>query len=89
MCLDGAQLYWHRGFIDAYKGKVLLIVNTATGCGFTSTGWKQLQAAMDIYRSKDFETFRYILIDRDGNIVKKFEPTASLDKVKAAICDIL
>ena len=49
--------------MDAYKGKVLLIVNTAIGCGFSPTGWKQLQAAMDIYRSKDFETFRYILID--------------------------
>ena len=30
----------------------------------TPTGWKQLQAAMNIYRSKKFETFRYVLIDR-------------------------
>ena len=24
--------------LAAYKGKVILIVNTATGCGFTATG---------------------------------------------------
>lgn len=28
-------------------------------------------------------------IDRDGNIVRRFEPTANMDKVKNAICDIL
>lgn len=162
--------------MDAYKGKVLLIVNTATGCGFTPQ-YEELQAiytelhdkgleildfpcdqfghqapgtneeihtfckgrfgiqfpqfgkievngpnALPLYsyltentKFEGFEdanpftkvlmkvvtigkkgsendikwNFTKFLIDRNGNIVKRFEPTASLEKVKAAICDIL
>ena len=33
--------------------------------------------------------FTKILIDRDGNIVARFEPTKSLDEVKARIAEIL
>ena len=33
--------------------------------------------------------FTKFLIDREGNIVKRFEPTASLDKVKSAISELL
>ena len=46
----------------------------------SGTGWNQLQAAMEIYRSKQFETFRYVLIGReDGEIkdqlaVKSYSP---------------
>lgn len=36
----------------------------------TETGWKQLEAAMEIYRSKKFETFRYVLIDRKSGEVR-------------------
>ena len=36
-----------------YKGKVLLIVNTASFCGFTSQ-YKAMQALWDDYKDKDF-----------------------------------
>lgn len=37
-----------------YKGKLLLIVNTATGCGFTPQ-YEGLQMLYDKYQSKGFE----------------------------------
>ncbi len=37
-----------------YKGKVLLIVNTATGCGFTPQ-YDELQDIYDAFRDKGFE----------------------------------
>jgi len=37
-----------------YKGKVLLIVNTATGCGFTPQ-YDELQALYDEFKDKGFE----------------------------------
>ncbi len=47
--------------------------------GLTPTGWKQLQAAMEIYRSKEFETFRYILIDdKTGEIKEQLAITSHM-----------
>lgn len=40
--------------MDMYKGKVLLIVNTATGCGFTPQ-YEGLQMLYDKYKDKGFE----------------------------------
>jgi len=40
--------------LDAYKGKVLLIVNTATGCGFTPQ-YEGLQKLYDTYKAQGFE----------------------------------
>ena len=37
-----------------YKGKVLLVVNTATGCGFTPQ-YKELQAIYDAYKDRGLE----------------------------------
>ena len=39
---------------DIYKGKVLLIVNTATGCGFTPQ-YKELQELYEKYHNEGFE----------------------------------
>ena len=40
--------------LSEYKGKVLLIVNTATGCGFTPQ-YDELQNIYDEFREKGFE----------------------------------
>ena len=40
--------------LDAFRGKVLLIVNTATGCGFTPQ-YEGLQRLYDDYRDKGLE----------------------------------
>ena len=40
--------------LGKYKGKVLLIVNTASGCGFTPQ-YEGLQKIYDEYKDKGFE----------------------------------
>lgn len=40
--------------LSSFQGKVLLIVNTATGCGFTPQ-YTELQKMYDEYREKGFE----------------------------------
>jgi len=40
--------------LSTYKGKVLLVVNTATGCGFTPQ-YEGLQKLYDTYKGKGFE----------------------------------
>jgi glutathione peroxidase len=40
--------------LSDYRGKVLLVVNTATGCGFTPQ-YSELQEIYDAYKDKGFE----------------------------------
>lgn len=140
--------------LSEYKGKVLLIVNTATGCGFTPQ-YKGLEEMYREYKDKGFEildfpcnqfagqapgddkainefctlkydtTFRrfkkidvngknedplytYLksqkggvfgrkikwnfskfLVDRDGNVVERFAPTAKPEKIKDKVAKYL
>lgn len=136
--------------LKAHQGKVLLIVNVASRCGFTPQ-YKDLQALQDAYQSQGFSVlgfpcdqflhqepgsneeikefvdscfrvtfpiygklnvkgvdraplytylaehiekkplmfipwnFTKILIDADGRVLKRFLPTASFEKIKAAL----
>ena len=44
--------------LSAFKGKVLLVVNTATKCGFTPQ-YKELQALYDTYAGQGFEVLDF------------------------------
>lgn len=44
--------------LSEYRGKVLLIVNTATGCGFTPQ-YEGLQDLYEKYKEKGFEIFDF------------------------------
>ncbi len=51
-------------------GTMIDMKETANGTRISPTGWKQLHAAMNIYRNKQFETFRYVLVDRHNGRIK-------------------
>jgi glutathione peroxidase len=45
--------------LDKYKGKVLLIVNVASQCGFTQTNYTELTELYNEYKGKDFEILAF------------------------------
>lgn len=81
--LNGERTGMYKAFKDFEDKGVFDIqgshVKLAKNGGLTPTGWKQLQAAMEIYRSKKFETFRYIMIDRkSGEIADQLAITCHM-----------
>ncbi len=101
--------------LETYKGKVLLIVNTATGCGFTPQ-YEELEAMYRSLKEKGLEildipcdqfghqapgtdeeihefctakfiqwNFTKFLINRNGEVVARFEPTVDLKEVQKAV----
>jgi proteasome lid subunit RPN8/RPN11 len=52
-------------FLDILYKKIQLNKNNAP----TKRGWKTLYNLLSLYRSKQYETFRYLLLDKTGEIV--------------------
>lgn len=44
---------------EKYVGKVLLVTNVASNCGFTASNYKDLVELYDKYRGKDFEILAF------------------------------
>ena len=111
--------------LSQYKGQVLLVVNTATKCGFTPQ-YTELEQLYEQYADKGFSVldfpcnqfgegqraemmdrmmkrsdpdyaakpdikwnFTKFLVDRKGNVVARFEPTADMQEVAAAVAALL
>ena len=110
--------------LSDYAGKVLLIVNTATGCGFTPH-YDPLEAMYREFRDRGFEildfpckpfagfgkglksaalnkfadmnnrqfgekayikwNFTKFLVDRNGTVIARFEPTTDMKEVREAV----
>nr|AAL40914.1 phospholipid hydroperoxide glutathione peroxidase [Momordica charantia] len=45
--------------LSQYSGKVLLIVNVASKCGFTDSNYKELNVLYDKYKSQGFEILAF------------------------------
>ncbi|KAL8530698.1 hypothetical protein ACS0TY_007654 [Phlomoides rotata] len=45
--------------LSTYKGKVLLVVNVASKCGFTNSNYTQLTELYSRYKDKDFEILAF------------------------------
>ncbi|XP_038988772.1 probable glutathione peroxidase 5 [Phoenix dactylifera] len=45
--------------LGIYKGKVLLVVNVASKCGFTDSNYTQLTELYNKYKNKDFEILAF------------------------------
>ena len=112
--------------IKNFAGKVILIVNTATGCGFTpqyeplEKMYKELKLYTFLKSQKGFNgfdqdnkltkvleemlskadpdyakksdikwNFTKFVIDRKGNVVARFEPTADMNKVRKCIEELI
>ena len=64
--------------LQDYKGKVVLIVNTATGCGLTPQ-YQGLQELYDKYKDQGFEILDFLVINLWGRhlvVLKKSIPSA-------------
>ncbi|KAK0581368.1 hypothetical protein LWI29_012964 [Acer saccharum] len=60
--------------LSTYKGKVLLVVNVASKCGFTDTNYTQLTELYEKYKDKGFEVLAF-----PCNQFLKQEPGSSRD----------
>ena len=68
------------GLLDI-KGSQIELKNN----NITSNGWKQLHAVMDIYRDKMFETFRYVMINREtGKITDQLSINSQMPGITLA-----
>ena len=87
---DGSEIS-----LEDYKGKVLLIVNTAFegfGVGPMTLILKGAVKSIDPDYKNNSNikwNFTKFLIDRSGEIVARFEPTAAMKDVKTKVEEVL
>ena len=102
--------------MEEYRGNVVLVVNTATRCGFTPQ-YDDLQDLYEKYQDQGFQpghplvtfiesvvarthsgdingpdikwNFTKFLIDREGNVIERFEPTEDMSVVEQRIKELL
>ena len=67
--------------LSTYKGKVLLIVNTATQCGFTPE-YTELEKLYEAYREKGFEILDFPCNQFDGQAPESIEEIHEICKLK-------
>ena len=60
--------------LEKYKGKVLLIVNVASQCGFTNSNYTQMKELLDKYHDRGFEVAAFPCNQFGGQ-----EPACELD----------
>ena len=73
--LNGKETGMYKAFNDFVKHGVFDVVGTKIDLDdegkISTTGFEQLHSAMSIYRSKEFETFRYIFIDKNSGEINE------------------
>lgn len=66
--LSGKKSGMYKAFNDFAKHGVFDVIGTKIDLAdkgkISKEGWNQIHATMNIYRSKEFETMRYVLIDK-------------------------
>nr|WP_180485591.1 JAB domain-containing protein [Treponema socranskii] len=87
--LNGKETGMYKAFKDFAEHGIFDIIGKSIELTKTNrvsaAGWKQLQAAMQIYRCKQFETLRYVLIDRHtGEITDQMSVSSHMPTVTIA-----
>ncbi len=72
--LNGKESGMYKAFNNFAKRGVFDVQGTKLDVSdenkITQNGWNQLHAVMNIYRSKEFETMRYVLIDKKSGEIR-------------------
>ena len=71
--------------LDEFKGKAVLVVNTASKCGFTPQ-YAGLEQLWKDYGDKGLKwNFTKFLVGRDGQVLKRFAPTDKPESLRKDI----
>lgn len=74
--------------IGQFKGKVMLIVNTATGCGFTPQ-YEGLEKLYEKYHDQGLEILDFPCNQFANQAPGSFEPTITPEKIEKRIQELI